>query len=40
MDDSDIAHSIMTVKEMEHANYGLNDHYYDEFLSNHGILSG
>lgn len=38
MDDADIAHSIMTVKEMEYKGYGLNDKFNE--MSNHGILSG
>ena len=38
MDDADIAHSIMTVKEMEYKRYGLNEKYNE--MSNHGILTG
>ena len=38
MDDADIAHSIMTVKEMEHKGYGLNGKV--DVMSNDGILTG
>lgn len=39
MDDPDITHTLMTVKEMIHADFGLNN-LKDEIGNNSGILSG
>jgi hypothetical protein len=40
MDDADIAHSIMAVKEMIHYGYELNDAQFDELIANGVILDG
>ena len=40
MEDSDIVHTVMAVKEMLHAGYKLNDQQYDDLVSNAGILNG
>ena len=40
MEDADILHSIMTVKEMIYCNYQLNSFLYDDLVSNEGILTG
>jgi hypothetical protein len=40
MDDADIFHSIMTVKEMINCNYGLNDWQHDDIINNSGVLTG
>lgn len=40
MEDADIVHSIMTVKEMIHCDYGLNDFQHDDLVSNAGVLDG
>lgn len=40
MEDADILHSIMTVKEMIHCNYQLNSYLHDDLVSNDGILTG
>lgn len=40
MEDADIVHTIMTVKEMIHCDYQLNAFLHDELQSNQGILTG
>ena len=40
MDDADIFHSIMTVKEMIHCGYGLNTWQHDDVINNSGVLTG
>ena len=40
MEDADIVHSIMSVKEMIFCDYQLNESQHDELESNYGILTG
>ena len=40
MEDADIFHSIMTVKEMIFCNYGLNEWQQDDVINNSGVLTG
>ena len=39
MEDADIVHTIMTIKEMIFCDYCLNDFQYDDLVSNSGVLS-
>jgi len=40
MEDADIVHTIMTIKEMIYCKYGLNEWQRDDVINNSGVLIG
>jgi hypothetical protein len=40
MQDHDIIHTLMTIKEMINSGYGLNEWQDDDLLNNSGVLTG